>query len=77
MKFNDREKVIRPEKLYRNLRQAKCMGVCAGMADFFNTDRHLVRILVILSAIFFTTATIIVYVVAGLVLPRRPDWSYH
>lgn len=77
MKFNDREKVISREKLYKNMRKAKMLGVCAGLADYFDTDRHMVRILVILSAFFFTTPTIFVYIVAGLVIPKRPDWSYH
>ena len=77
MKFNDREKVISREKLYKNMRQAKMLGVCAGLADYFDTDRHMVRILAILSAFFFTTPTIFVYIVAGLVIPKRPDWSYN
>ncbi|MCP3674801.1 MAG: PspC domain-containing protein [Gammaproteobacteria bacterium] len=76
MKFNDREKVISRNKLYKNTRKAKFMGVCAGLADFFDTDRHLIRILTIVSALFFTMPTIFVYVVLSVVLPRRPDWSY-
>lgn len=76
MKFNDREKIISRDKLYKNTRKAKCMGVCAGLADYFDTDRHLVRIITVISGIFFTTPTIFVYIVLGLVLPRRPDWSY-
>ena len=76
MKFNDREKVISRDKLYKNARKAKCLGVCAGLADFFDTDRHLVRIITIVAAIFFTTPVICLYIVAGLILPKRPDWSY-
>ncbi|MCP4270352.1 MAG: PspC domain-containing protein [Gammaproteobacteria bacterium] len=76
MKFNDRGKVISPEKLYRNTHKGKIMGVCAGLADFYDTDRHLVRILAILAAIFFTKLTVCVYLIAGIVLPRRPGWSY-
>lgn len=76
MRFNDRENVISRDKLYRNTHRAKCLGVCAGLADFFDTDRHLVRILTILSALFFTTPTLWIYIIAGLILPKRPDWSY-
>ena len=76
MKFNDREKVISRDKLYKNMRKAKWLGVCAGLADFYDTDRHLVRILTIVSAFFFPAMTFFVYIAAGLVLPRRPDWSY-
>ena len=77
MKFNDRERVISGDKLYRNTRKAKCLGVCAGLADFYDTDRHLVRILTIIACIFFTKIVLCAYIVAGIVLPRRPDWSYY
>jgi len=76
MKFNDREDVISGNKLYRNMRRSKCMGVCAGLADFYDTDRHLVRVLAIISAFFFTTATICIYLIAALIVPKRPNWSY-
>ena len=77
MKFNDRERVIGREKLYRNLRKAKLMGVCAGLADFYDTDRHLVRIITIVAGFFFPTPVVVAYLVAGIILPRRPDWSYY
>lgn len=77
MKFNDRDKVISHDKLYKNMRKAKCLGVCAGLADFFDTDRYLVRVLTLLLAFFFTTPTLFFYIVAGLVLPKRPDWNYY
>ena len=76
MKFNDRDNVISRDKLYRNERKAKWMGVCAGLADFFDTDRHIVRIITIVAGIFFTMPTLVVYIVAGIILPKRPDWSY-
>ena len=76
MKFNDRDNVVSRDKLYKNMRKAKWLGVCAGLADFYNTDRHLVRIITILSAIIFTKVTLCVYLIAAVVLPKRPDWSY-
>jgi len=76
MKFNDRGNMISRDKLYRNTRKGKLLGVCAGLADFYDTDRHLVRILVIVSAVFFTKLTLCAYLIAGLVIPKRPDWSY-
>jgi len=58
MKFNDRGNMISRDKLYRNTRKGKLLGVCAGLADYYDTDRHLVRILVIVSAVFFTKLTL-------------------
>ena len=77
MKFNDRRRVIGADKLYRNTRKAKLMGVCAGLADFYDIDRTVVRIGTILLGWFFTTPVLFLYIAAGLLLPRRPDWSYY
>ncbi|RLA01776.1 MAG: hypothetical protein DRQ47_07645 [Gammaproteobacteria bacterium] len=77
MKFNDRNKVISGHKLYKNMRKAKFLGVCAGVADFFDIDRYLVRIVTILSGFIFTMPTIVLYLLAGAVLAKRPDWTYH
>lgn len=77
MKFNDRDRVIGREKLYRNGRRAKLMGVCAGLADFYDVDRNLVRIGTILLGWFFPGPVLFLYIMAGLLLSKRPDWSYY
>lgn len=77
MRFNDRSRVIGRDKLYRNSRRAKLMGVCAGLADFYDIDRNIVRIGTILMGWFFTTPVLFLYIMLGLLLPKRPDWSYY
>ena len=77
MKFNDRSRVIGRDKLYRNSHRAKLMGVCAGLADFYDIDRNLVRLGTILMGFFFTTPVLFLYIMLGLLLPKRPDWSYY
>ena len=77
MKFNDRGRVIGRDKLYRNTRRGKLMGVCAGLADFYDVDRNLMRIGTILLGWFFTMPVLFLYVMAGLLLPKRPEWSYY
>ncbi|MCH8172606.1 MAG: PspC domain-containing protein, partial [Proteobacteria bacterium] len=37
-----------PRKLYRNTRDAKLMGVCAGLADYLDVRTCVIRILTIL-----------------------------
>lgn len=37
----------RPHKLYRNTRDAKIMGVCAGLADYLDVKVCVVRFLTI------------------------------
>lgn len=63
-------------KLYRNTRDAKVMGVCAGLADYLDVKVCLVRFLTILGIVFSGGWLIAVYVVLGLVLDPKPDYLY-
>ena len=58
-----------PKKLYRSKDNCKICGVCGGVAEYFNIDATLVRLLVILFA--FTGSTIIAYIVAAIIMPDR------
>jgi phage shock protein C len=64
------------QRLYRDRRRAWLAGVCAGIADYFGVGVGLVRFLTFLSAIFFTMPTVFGYLVAALVLRRKPDHLY-
>jgi phage shock protein C len=66
----------RPSRLYRDGRRAWLAGVCAGIADYFGLGPGLVRLLVALSALVFTFPTVLGYVIAACVLPRRPADLY-
>lgn len=46
-------------------------GVCAGLANFLDTDPAFVRVGVIISALFFPKLTIAAYLVAWLVLDQE------
>jgi phage shock protein C len=80
---SDREHRVRPgdpgpsrQRLYRDGRRAWLAGVCAGIADYFGVSVGLVRFLTFLSAIFFTMPTLFGYLVAALVLRRKPEHLY-
>ena len=59
--------------LYRDTRQGKLGGVCAGLATYFNIEIWLVRICVI-SAFLLTTGpfVFVAYVAAWLILDKAP-----
>jgi phage shock protein C len=63
-------------RLYRDPRRAWLAGVCAGIADYFGVSPGLIRLLTIVSAMFFTFPTLLGYVIAAFVLERRPDDMY-
>jgi len=65
-----------PRRLYRDPRRGWIAGVCAGIAEYFGLGRGLVRILTVLGAVFFTIPTLLAYVAAALLLPRRPEHMY-
>jgi phage shock protein C len=61
-----------PHRLYRNKRNGVVGGVCAGLADYFNADVALIRIVTILLLIFMFPPTVVGYIVAWIVMPERP-----
>lgn len=61
------------KKLYLSTNDKKLTGLCAGIANYFETDPSLVR----LAWIIFTVITgivpgIIAYIIAAIVIPNEP-----
>lgn len=64
------------KKLYRNKREAKWLGICAGIADYLEISAFAVRLVFLL--LFFTTGPfpLLFYIAAWLVLDERPAGLY-
>ncbi|UVI31356.1 PspC domain-containing protein [Paenibacillus spongiae] len=60
------------KKLYRSRRDKKLFGLCGGVAEMLNVDATLLRILLIVLTVFTSGAMILVYILAGLVVPKEP-----
>jgi phage shock protein C len=59
-------------RFYRDKRNGKVMGVCAGIADYTGFDVALVRICMI-AALFLSSGSILpIYFIAGWVTPTKP-----
>ncbi|MGN0093006.1 MAG: PspC domain-containing protein [Methanobrevibacter sp.] len=58
------------KKLYRSRDDKFLAGVCGGLADYFNMDSNLIRILWII-LILFKGAGILVYLIAWLIIPEE------
>ena len=59
-------------KFYRDKRNGKVMGVCAGLADYTGFDVNLVRVC-FLAAVFMSGGGILpFYFIAGFVTPVKP-----
>ena len=65
------------QRLTLDKKEGWIAGVCAGIANYFETDPAFVRVAVIISALFFPKLTIAIYLISWLVLDEniRPDRS--
>ncbi len=56
------------KKLYRSRKNTKIAGVCGGIAEYFNVDSNIIRLLAVLT-VFFGGGGIIVYIIAWILIP--------
>ena len=64
------------KKLYRSRSNKTLAGVCGGLADYFEIDVTIVRLIWV--AFFFLSAgfpTIMAYVIAALIIPEEPIYN--
>lgn len=57
---------------YRNKREGKILGLCAGIADYTGIDTSMVRIMMVAAAIFSGGSTIPLYFIAGWIADDQP-----
>ena len=61
------------KKLYRNTNQQMIAGVCSGLADYFNLDVTVVRLIFVL--LFFLGGNgILIYILLWILTPVRPSY---
>jgi phage shock protein C len=61
--------IIQRKKLVRSLNDRKIAGVCAGIADYFDIDPTIVRVIWLLATLI-PGPNIIAYIVLWIVLPE-------
>lgn len=60
------------KKLYRSRKDSKIAGVCGGIAEYFNIDSTIIRLLAVIT-IFFGGGGIVSYLIAWLIIPLEPS----
>ncbi len=71
--------MIAMKKLYKST-DKKIDGVCAGIAEFFEIDPTIVRVVYALISLFFAgIGGVVLYFILALVMPRKPfpDYQYN
>ena len=61
-----------PRRLYRDRENGIFMGVCAGIADYFDFRAIGMRICTVISLLLFFWPTVVVYLIVGYLLQDRP-----
>lgn len=61
--------------LYRNTRDKKVAGVCAGLADHFNVEPWVVRLIAVGGFFFFNMLMVWAYIGAWIAMAPRPKGS--
>jgi phage shock protein C len=60
-------------KLYRSTSNRQLAGVCGGLAEYFNLDPTIVRLLFVLLALVTAIfPVLLVYLILWIVIPRAP-----
>jgi len=60
------------KKLYRSKKDSMIAGVCGGIAEYFDVDSTLVRLITGLS-IILGGAGVIAYIIAWIIMPETPE----
>ena len=65
------------KKLYKSTTDRKLSGVCGGIAEYFNVDATLVRLIWVLVSVFGGAVVlgIIVYIIAAVVMADAPPYG--
>lgn len=66
----------RRARLYRDPQNGILAGVCAGIADYFGTERIVIRLAFVLALFLFIVPAALVYILLAIALPKRPSALY-
>ncbi|WP_100405425.1 PspC domain-containing protein [Bacillus solitudinis] len=62
------------KRLYRTQDDRKLAGICGGLAEYFNIDATIVRILMVILFIFSVGFPVLIaYIIAAFVIPNKED----
>jgi phage shock protein C len=63
--------MAQPRKLYRSKTDRKLAGVCGGLAQYFNLDATLIRVLFVLLAVLGGSG-LVLYLAMWIIVPKEP-----
>lgn len=61
------------KKLYRSTKERKIAGVCGGLAEYFDVDPTLIRLIWVFLLFIGIFPAILAYIVFWIVVPNNPS----
>lgn len=58
------------KKLYRSRKNSKLFGVCGGIAEYFDTDATVVRLIAVITAFISLGWAVLIYLAAAFIMPQ-------
>lgn len=62
-------------KLYRSEEYVMISGVCGGIAEFFDIDPTIIRVLWVIISLFWGVG-IIIYIAMAIIVPKKSEVDY-
>lgn len=59
------------KRIYRSKKEKIIAGVCGGMAEYFNMDPTIMRLIWVIGTLITGGAGIIAYIIAWIIMPLR------
>jgi phage shock protein C len=69
---NRNSKITMAKKLYRSKKNRKIAGICGGIAEYFDIDPTIIR-LIALILVLSAGGGIIVYLIGWIIVPEEPE----
>lgn len=63
------------KRIYRSARDKKVFGVCGGLGEATGIDPTIIRIVLVITAVFSGFAVVPIYIIAALVMPKDPVYA--
>jgi len=60
------------KKLYRSKKDKMIAGVCGGIAEYFDVDPTLIRLLTVIF-VLLGGAGVVAYIIAWIIIPKNPE----
>ena len=70
--MNRNSESINPHRLYKDRDKGIFMGVCSGVASYFNISLSFVRIALVISLFFSAGTVMFLYLILGFILEEKP-----